>query len=68
MFYRCEDAALDWDLYCADQEEDLKRYPKCCMCGNPITDDYLYEIDGEMYCEDCMEDTFRVDTEDRMVG
>ena len=68
MIYRCEDPVLDWDLYCADQEQELEKYPKCAQCGEPITDEYMYEIDGEYYCEECMNDLFRVDVEERMVS
>lgn len=43
----------------AEQEELLEGLPVCCCCGNHIQDDYYYDIDGEIYCEKCMEDTFR---------
>lgn len=32
--------------------------PKCCECGETITSEYRYHIDGSYYCEDCM-DLFR---------
>ena len=43
----------------AEQEELLEGLPVCCCCGNHIQDDCYYDIDGEIYCEKCMEDTFR---------
>lgn len=63
--YRCEDPAMDWELYEADREAALADCPKCAECGNPITDDHMYDIDGVFYCEDCI-DSFRVWTWQRM--
>lgn len=48
----------------ARQEAELKRLPKCEHCGERIQDDFLYEIDGGLYCESCMNDLFRHSTED----
>ena len=30
--------------------------PRCDNCGEPITSDIAWEIDGHLYCEDCMDD------------
>ena len=43
----------------AEQEAYLESLPKCCKCGEPIQDDYLYDVGGDIYCEDCMKDEFR---------
>jgi formylmethanofuran dehydrogenase subunit E len=48
----------------AEQEEWLSKRPVCEYCGEPIQDDYLYKIGGELYCEECMNDLFRHDAED----
>lgn len=48
------------------QERMLRRYPKCSDCEEHITDDFLYEIDGKLFCETCLNDTFRRHTEDFM--
>lgn len=48
----------------ARQEAELKRLPKCEHCGERIQDDFLYEIDGSVYCEECMNELFRHSTED----
>lgn len=50
----------------AEQEWQLRRYPKCSDCKNHITDDFLYEINGKLFCETCHNDTFRRHTEDFM--
>lgn len=42
-----------------EQERMERRLPVCCCCDNPIGDDFLYEIDGDLYCEECMKDEFR---------
>lgn len=47
----------------ADQEAQLERCPKCAYCGEPIQEDYLFDIDGELYHEDCAKELFRKDTE-----
>lgn len=51
------------DTYQAEQDAQLKRRPICSYCNEPIQDDYLFDIDGELYCEECMKDLFRHSTE-----
>lgn len=51
------------DAYQAEQDAQLKRRPKCSFCGEPIQDDYLFDIDEELYCEECMKALFRRDAE-----
>ena len=48
----------------ARQTALLERCPKCEHCGEPIQDDYLYDVDGVVLCEECMKDLFRKDRED----
>lgn len=55
------------DLYAmheARQERALRKYPKCADCEEHITDDYLFNINGVFYCEECAEDNFRRSTDD----
>jgi hypothetical protein len=57
----------NYDLYSShesEQECELEKCPECSVCGHKITDNYLYEIDGELYCEDCMNDRFQMSLED----
>ena len=49
-------------LHEAEQEAYLESLPKCFNCGEPIQEEYCYEIDDELYCEECMKDEFRVCT------
>lgn len=50
----------------AEQERQLKKYPKCAECGERITEDFLFCIDGDLFCEECAYDNFRKHTEDYM--
>ncbi len=45
--------------YDAERQRELDRLPKCEYCGEPITDDYLYDINGDVICEECLKDNFR---------
>lgn len=47
------------DAYQAEQDAQLKRRPICAHCNEPIQDDYLFDIDGKLYCEECMKDLYR---------
>lgn len=67
MFYT-DDPALDFNRWDAEQQRELEMLPTCINCGEPIQDDYCYEIDDELYCEECMKDTFRRRTEDFVEG
>ena len=51
----------DHDL---EQEEWLRSRPKCSECKEHIQEDYCFNVDGEILCEDCMNDKYRVCTED----
>lgn len=54
-----DDPIYDYDRYDAEQSRAMAKYPVCAVCGKPITDDYLYYIEGDTYCEDCVKDEFR---------
>jgi formylmethanofuran dehydrogenase subunit E len=51
------------DKYQAEQEALLAKLPICECCREPIQDDYLFDVDGELYCEECMKDLYRRLTE-----
>lgn len=55
-----------FDRYDARQEALLDRLPKCAECNEPIQDDDLYDLDGALYCEDCMKKLFKKRTENYM--
>lgn len=47
-----------------EEAEWLKRCPKCEKCGEPIQDDFLFDIGGELYHVDCAEELFRKSAND----
>ena len=60
------DPVSDYNRYCEEQERYERRLPKCCCCDHHIGDDFLYVIEDDIYCEECMKDEFRRLTEDFM--
>lgn len=46
------------------QQERLKELPVCCYCNEPIQDDFCYYINGEYFCESCIDMHFRKAVED----
>ena len=55
-----DDPVRDWDRHCEEQERELQRYPKCCKCGERLTEDYIYCIEDEYYCDRCLNKHFWV--------
>ena len=55
------------DLYWEHEREQERIYqewlserPICDCCKARITSDYYYDIDGTLYCEDCMDEFRRI--------
>lgn len=62
---------MEWsDAYLHMREDAEARYmralPTCEGCGEKIEDEFLFDIDGRLYCEDCANDLFRRCTENYM--
>lgn len=55
----CRDVLDEFNSYDAEQSEALKRLPVCCVCGEPIQGEMLYEIGDELFCEECIRDCRR---------
>lgn len=53
--YYTDDPLKDFDRYEAEQQRYLDSLPKCAECGEPIQSEKCYEIDGELICQDCLE-------------
>ena len=49
---------VDAELIAKEREEErwLKSRPVCAWCGEPIQDEYCYEINGDLVCGRCIED------------
>lgn len=55
-----------WKAHDAEQEEKLEKLPVCSSCGEPIQDEYCYQVDSEILCEECMNYAYRVPVENLM--
>lgn len=53
-----------FDMYDRAREAELDKLPLCDYCNKPITDEHLYDFDGDLVCEDCLKDNFRKNVED----
>ena len=62
MSYRTDDPLADHARWERQQEQLAANLPKCDICGRTIEDHY-FNIYGEICCEDCLEDNFRVTVE-----
>lgn len=51
-----DDPVSDAYRHDMELEEQLEKMPVCCACGEHIQTEYLYDVDGDLYCEDCMND------------
>lgn len=61
-----DDAAADFERHDAEQERKLAKLPICSECGEHIQDDFLYDINGELICPQCLNDNYRKMTDDYM--
>ena len=59
-----DDPVRDAERHAEEQDRQLDRYPKCAHCGEPIQDERLFDINGELYHVECAEDEFKKWTED----
>lgn len=59
-----DDPVRDHDRYQEEQNKWLEKMPVCSICDEYIQDDYLYEINDEVICEECLKDNFRKNVED----
>ena len=59
-----DDPIADFLRHDAQQEQALSKLPECSECGERIQDDYLYEINDEVICEDCLNHYYRKAVED----
>ena len=58
------DPYRDSTIYEAIQCEKEKNQPHCCICGEAIWDDKLWDFIDAIYCEECAEAQFKKNTED----
>lgn len=48
-----------WEAHDEEQEEGLSKFPKCIYCGDRLTEEYVYVIDGGVVCEQCLNDNYK---------
>lgn len=44
---------LDAEVYFDRLETQRQQLPKCDCCGEPIQDEFCYEFDGDLICDEC---------------
>lgn len=59
-----DDPIRDAYRHDAEQEAKIEKLPKCDYCNETIQDDFCYEINGDIICEDCLVNNFRKSVED----
>ena len=55
-----------WVEHDQREQEWLDSLPICEECGEPIQEDHCYNIDGEILCEECLKERYRVRTSELM--
>jgi formylmethanofuran dehydrogenase subunit E len=60
--YYTDDPVADFNRYDLEQARYEARLPHCDCCGEAIYEKY-YEINDEIYCEECLEKLFGRDVE-----
>jgi len=61
-----DDPYADFDKWDAEQWEELQRLPICARCKERIQDEYLYDVEGRILCQTCMEKEYEKSVEDYM--
>lgn len=59
MIFPSDDPKADFDRWDAEQTKALEALPVCDYCDEPIQDDYFYEINGDVVCQECLDRNFR---------
>lgn len=65
MMHRTDDPIHDFMMHDIEEEEWLGKLPVCEYCKEEIQDECYYDLgDGEILCEECLNDHYRRWTED----
>lgn len=51
-----------WERYQDAMDKRLARRPVCSICGEHVQENTYYNLDGTLYCHECM-DSFLVQVE-----
>lgn len=63
-YFRRSDPDEDFLHLDREQSEQEEQLPVCDGCDKSIDEDYFFEIDTEILCEDCMKRRYRKNTND----
>ena len=64
--FRSDDPVRDFHRWDREQQEWENSLPRCDSCRETV-DDYVFDIDGEILCIQCMIEKYRRDAEDYAV-
>ena len=53
------DPAADYERYCDEQERLQQEQPICEICNDSIEDEYCFEVNDAIICEECLNKWFR---------
>ena len=53
-----------WEAHEREKEKLLEKLPECEICGQTIQEDFYYEINDAIICEDCLNIHHRKRVED----
>lgn len=55
-----DDPIADFNRLDAKQSAWLKKLPTCQICGKPIQQERCLNLEGFMFCDECVEDNMEV--------
>lgn len=58
------DAYTQWKRREQQEQRELEKLPVCACCGEHIQSEHCYEIEGDLFCMECLDLHFRKNTED----
>lgn len=51
-----DDPIRDAEAWITEQDKALAKLPRCDYCGEPIQDDYYFDIQGDRVCQHCIDE------------
>ena len=54
--YRTDDPYADFDTWDRERQERLERLPRCANCEEHIQQEKAVCINGDYYCDECLDD------------
>lgn len=54
-----DDPIADFYRYDAEQQAKLDKLPRCSECNEPIQDEFCFEVNDELICDECMHNNHR---------